>query len=312
MIPLPGANGKPVYMDYIAYDSHTRDVWVPAGNTGSVDIIDTATGDVKQISGFATAEMGQGDRKRVVGPSSVTIGDGFAYVGNRADSSVCAINDRTFEKGACHKLDAMPDGLAYVRSTKEVWVTSPRDNTLRILDAATLEEKAKLTYEGNPEGFAVDEKRGRFYTNLEDKDLTLAIDLKSHKTLHTWKPECGEDGPHGIRLDEKAGRLFIACSAKVEVMDIAHDGRLLSSVDTGDGVDDIDYSSETNMVYAGAPKAAHLVIAHVDAKGKLAVAGTIPTHQGARNAAVAKDGSVYLAHSALGGLSDIIVVEPVH
>ena len=47
-----------------------------------------------------------------------------------------------------------------------MWVTTPRDKSFVILDAATLKEKSKLTFEGNPEGFAVDAKRHRFYTNL--------------------------------------------------------------------------------------------------------------------------------------------------
>ena len=310
MVALPGASPTGIYMDYIAYDSHTGVVWVPAGNTGSVDAIDVKTGDVKQIGDFPTAEMGSGNRKRIVGPSSVTVAEDVAYIGDRADSSVCAINTRTFARGVCHKLDSMPDGLAWVQTTNEVWITTPRDKTIRILDATTLDEKAKLTFAGNPEGFAVDAKRGRFYTNLEDKDLTLAIDLQSHKTIATWKPECGEDGPHGLRVDENAGYLFVACSAKAEVMDAAHHGAVLSSVDTGDGVDDIDYAAATHLLYVGAPKAGQLTVAKVGAHGKLTVIAKVPTHEGARNGVVTKDGTVYLAHSALGSLSDIIVVTP--
>ena len=310
MVKLPGATATSIYMDYIGYDPHNGLIWVPAGNTGAVDVIDVKTGDVKQIADFPTAEMGNANRKRIVGPSSVTIAKDVAYIGDRADSSVCAINSRTLARGACHKLDSMPDGLAYVAQTSEVWVTTPRDKTIRILDATTLDEKGKLTFEGNPEGFAVDAKRGRFYTNMEDKDLTLAIDLKSHKTIATWKPACGEEGPHGLRIDESAGYLFVACSAKTEVLDAAHKGAVLSSVDTGDGVDDIDYSPATKLLYVGSPKAGQLTIARVDGQGKLSVVAKVPTHEGARNGVVTKDGSVYLAHSALGGLSNIIVVTP--
>src|SRR5262249_56839255 len=86
-------------------------------------------------------------------------------------------------RGHCHKLDSMPDGLAYVAGTKEVWVTTPRDKSIRVLDGRKLDEKAKLPFDGSPEGFAVDGPHGRFYTNLEDKDLTLAIDLASHRTV---------------------------------------------------------------------------------------------------------------------------------
>ena len=309
MQALPGASDAGIYMDYIAVDPSTGSVWVPAGNTGAVDVIETS-GKVRQISGFPTAEMGSGARKRVVGPSSVTIGKGTVYVGNRADSNVCAFDAKSLTKGRCHHLDSMPDGLAYVSATKEVWVTTPRDKSIHILDAATLDEKAKLTFEGNPEGFAVDTKRHRFYTNLEDKDRTLAIDLKTHKTVATWNPSCGEEGPHGLRVDEKTGHLFVACSARAEVLDAAKDGAVLSSIDTGDGVDDIDYSTATHLLYVGAAKAGQLTIARDDSGGKLSVVATVPTRTGARNPAATSDGTVYLAHSGLGNLSDLVVVSP--
>lgn len=306
-VSLPGSG--PISMDYIAFDPATRFVWVPAGNTGAVDVIDAADNSVKQITGFPTAEMGTGERKRVAGPSSVSIGEKSVYVGNRGDSNVCAFDPRTFAKGKCHHLDSMPDGVVYVAPTKEVWVTTPRDKSIRILDAATLDEKTKLTYEGNPEGFAVDARRGRFYTNLEDKDRTLAIDLKTRKTVATWNPSCGEDGPHGLRVDAAAGRLFVACSARVEDLDTGT-GKTLSSVDTGDGVDDIDYSPASHLLYVGAARAGRLTVARVDSEGKLSVAATATVPVGARNPAVADSGSVYLAHGGGSGLHDIVVADP--
>lgn len=306
-LPLPGGTPAGIAMDYIAFDAATSSVWVP-GNSGTVYVIDAATGKIRQVNGFPTKEVTVRDRKRLLGPSSVTFGGGKVYVGNRGDSSVCAVDPKTLERGRCEVLTSMPDGLAYVAATKEVWVTAPRDKTIRILDAATLKEKAKLTFEGNPEGFAVDAKRHRFYTNLEDKDRTLAIDLTSHKTIATWNPACGEDGPHGLRVDEKSGHLFVACSAKLEVLDAGGDGAVLSSIDTGNGVDDFDYAS--GMLYAGAARDAKLTIARVDAAGHLSLVATVPTAAGARNPAVAKNGDVYLAHGGGVASSDLVVVSP--
>jgi hypothetical protein len=59
-----------------------------------------------------------------------------------------------------------------VAPTNEVWVTVPGDNSVRILDSQTLSQKEKLTFEGRPEGYALDAKRGRLCMNYEDKDLT--------------------------------------------------------------------------------------------------------------------------------------------
>ena len=310
LLPLPSAAQGGITMDYIGFDPSTRFVWVPAGNTGAVDVVDTATGKVRQISGLPTKDVEIRGRKRTFGPSSVTIGKGVVYIGNRADFSICGFNARTLAKEKCGTIDSMPDGLAYVASTKEVWVTAPRDKSIRILDAETLYQKSKMTYEGNPEGFAVDGKRGRFYTNLEDKDRTLAIDLKSHRTLATWNPSCGEDGPHGLRLDDKKGFLFIACSARAEVMDVGHDGKVLSTIDTGDGVDDLDCAPATRLLYVGGAKSGDLTVARVDAAGKLTLVTKVPTHAGARNGVVASDGRVYLAHSSNAELNDLVVVSP--
>jgi len=310
MVPLGSTIAGGIYMDYLAYDPSTGFVWAPAGNTGAVDVVDTKSGKVTHIADFATKEVQVRDRKRVFGPTSATVGDGVVYVGNRADSKICAVNARSLAKMNCGQIDSMPDGLAYVSTTKEVWVTAPRDKTIRILDAKTLAEKEKLTFEGNPEGFAVDNKRGRFYTNLEDKDRSLAIDVKSRKTIATWNPACGSEGPHGLRVDEKSGFLFVACSTKAEVLDAAHDGKILSSVDTGDGVDDIDYSPHTHRLYVGAARAGQLTIANVASDGKLTVVAQVPTHAGARNGVVTRDGTVYLAHSMMADLNDLVVVSP--
>ena len=309
-LALPDHGQGNITMDYIAYDPKTGYVWVPAINIGSVDVVDTRNKSVREISGFATNEVEVRGRQRAQGPSGVSIGDGLVYIGDRADSSVCAIDERTLARRTCGHIDSTPDGVVYVAPTHEVWVTAPRDNSVRVLDSQTLSQKEKLTFEGRPEGYAVDAKRGVLYMNYEDKDLTAAIDLKSHKTLAKWQASCGEDGPHGLSIDQDTGHLFVACSTRAEVLDAGHNGEKLSSIDTGDGVDDLNYSPATRTLYVGAAKDARLTVAHADAAGKLSLVAVVPTHQGARNGVVTKDGTVYLAHSQPGQLAGLIVVSP--
>ena len=297
-------------MDYIAYDAKTGYVWVPAINVGSVDVVDTSNGSVREIAGFATNEVEVRGRKRTQGPSGVSIGDGLVYIGDRADSSVCALDEKTLARKNCGHIDSTPDGVVYVGPTKEVWVTAPRDNSVRILDSQTLNQKEKLTFEGRPEGYAVDAKRSVLYMNYEDKDLTTAIDLRTHKTVARWAASCGEDGPHGLSIDQETGYLFVACSTRAEVLDAGHNGAKLSSIDTGDGVDDLNYSPSTHTLFVGAAKDARLTVARVDGTGQVSVLAVVPTHEGARNGVVTKDGTVYLAHSQLGELAGLIVVSP--
>src|ERR1700688_5172957 len=94
-LPLPDNNAGDVSMDYIAYDPGTNSVWVPGGNTGAVDVVDAATGKVRQIPGFQTKEVDGRNGKRVFGPTAVSVGDGVVYIGNRGDSSVCSFDSHT-------------------------------------------------------------------------------------------------------------------------------------------------------------------------------------------------------------------------
>jgi DNA-binding beta-propeller fold protein YncE len=309
-VALPGAPPEGVMMDILACDRARHRVWVPAGNTGSVDVIDTKTEQVTRIEGFATKEVERKGTKRTVGPSSASVGDGVVYVGSRGDDSACAIDAVSLKRGPCVTLESMPDLVAWVASTKEVWVTAPRDKRIIILDAATplaLTVKTTLTLDGEPECFAVDNERGVFYTNLEDKDRTVALDLKTHQVTHTWESGCGEDGPKGLALDDADNFLVVACKDHVTVLDSGHEGQRLSTMATGDGVDAIDYLASAREVFVGAGKAGQLVVLRLDAKGVLTTVATVPTAAGARNAVATDDGSAWLSDSHEG---KVLVVAP--
>ncbi len=184
--------------------------------------------------------------KRAMGPSSVTIGDGVAYVGTRSTNEVCAIDEKSLKLGKCVKLATPPDFVTYVAPAKEVWVTTPKDQSLTVLDAtkpASLKSKLVIKASGSVEGAAVDADHGLYYTNLEDKNRTLAVDIQSHAIQTTWDPGCGEDGPRGIAVDPARSFLFVACSDGVRVLDAAHGGAKLGKLDAGAGVDDIVYDA---------------------------------------------------------------------
>jgi DNA-binding beta-propeller fold protein YncE len=308
-LPLPGAKGL-VTLDYFAYDPAHQRIWVPAGNLGTVDVIDARSDQITPISGFHTGEYDVRGRKRVLGPSSATIGEGVVYVGNRADSSICPINVASLKVADCLRiatpaegLAGAPDGVVYVGITKEVWVTRAApplgigapDRALTIFDAADpshLKPKGKIALSGSAEGYAVDSKRSRFYTNVEEDGRTVAIDLRSRQIISTWHSGCDE--PRGLALDQSRGFLFVACSARVIALDLNHDGRVLGSLETGDGLDNIGYSEAEHRLYAAASVAAKLTIASVDAHGKIEVVGTVPTAEGMRGVVATSPGHAYM------------------
>jgi DNA-binding beta-propeller fold protein YncE len=308
-IALPGATGS-VSLDYLAIDRAAGRVWIPAGETGSVDVLDAATGKLTRIEGFLTAERESHGVKRVLGPSSATIGEGFVYVGNRGSAEVCPVDAAQLTRGACLTLPFPPDGLQYVAATREVWATTPRDRSITVIDAGApgkLAIKARIALPGAPEGYAVDQARGVFYTNLEDGNETLVLDARERRVIATWQPRCGADGPRGLALDAAKGLLFVACTDHVQVLDAAHGGAALSQLPTGAGVDNIDYLEARGQLYVVSGKTATLTVAHLDEKGALTVLGTAPTAPGTRVVVAGSDGAAYVADGQQGR---VLVVTP--
>jgi DNA-binding beta-propeller fold protein YncE len=297
-MPLPGAKA-PVSLDYIAYEPAHARVWVPVGDTGSVDVLDVASGNFTRVDGFKTGQREYKGRKRTAGPSAVAIGDGFAYVGDRASSEVCAVDLATLKLGKCLKVAGGADGVAYVGAAKEVWVTTPGDQSIVVLDASkpdALKTKTTIKFDGDPEGFAFDPTRGLFFTNLEDKNKTVAVDVKTHKPKASWKLDCNDDGPRGVAADVGRGFVYVACTDRVLVLDGA--GAKLAAFETGPGVDNIDWLEPQRLLYAAAGKGAKLTIARIDDKGQATVVASGASSEGARNGVADASGNAYVADAA--------------
>ena len=320
-LPLPGSQGL-LMLDYFAYDHASQRLWVPAGNTGSVDIIDTVTDHVKRVEGFTVAQVEMRGKLRPVGPSSVAIGDGEVYIGSRADSKICVIDATTLERGDCITfappaagMAAAPDALIYIARTRELWVTSAApafgisasERAIKIFSASRADKltfSGKIPLPGSAEGYATDNLHGRFYTNLEETGQTAVIDVRKRTIVSRW-PSCAHAS--GIAVDSKRDLVFVACSDHVIVLDTAHQGRIAGSIATGAGVDNIDYSEDTGLLYVAAAEAAQLTIARIGVARRPTLVAQIPTAKGARSVVAGANGCAYLIDPLGGGM---LKVEP--
>ena len=313
-IRLPGSGGV-VALDYFAYDRATGKIWVPASNTGAVDVIDEKTDAVSQITGFPTGEIERRGRKITVGPTAASIGDGVVYIGNRGNATVCIIDARTLARGEClpiaqNNAAITPDGVVYVAATRELWMTrrtqsvdNATSKSLEVFDASDphhLKPKTRIPLERLAEGYAVDNQRGLFYTNIEDTGSTVAIDVRTHNIIAKWNS--GSSDLQGLALDNARRFLFVACGDHVVSLDAAHDGKILDSLQTGAGLDNIDYSPDAKILYAAASQAAMLSIAEVGDDGKFHLKATVPTVKGARGVIAARDETAYLIDPTNGAI----------
>jgi DNA-binding beta-propeller fold protein YncE len=295
---LPSAPGR-IGMDYLGYEPGTNQVWAPGANTGRVFVVDGTSEAVRTVEGFPTREL----NGRVLGPTSVTFGPGSAFIGNRADNSVCAVDLQTLKRGACVTLPDMPDGLAYVSTTKEVWATTPRSKSLVVLSTEKgLAIATRVQLDGEPEGYAVDSGAGRFYTNLEDKNEVLTIDVRARTVAGRWPTGCSADGPRGMALDGRAGVLVVACTDRLVSFVLGPKPQSRGVLLTGAGVDNIDLAPTSGTVFAAAGKAQLLTRGRLAPDGTLTLTGQAHTSQGVRVVVVTARGKAFAADGAQGAL----------
>ena len=108
----------------------------------------------------------------------------------------------------------------------------------------------------------------------------------------------------GVSLDNARRFLFVACGDHVVSLDAGHDGKIIDSIATGAGLDNIDYSADAKVLYAAAAQAATLTVGDVNDHGKFHLKTTVPTVKGARGVIAGKDETAYLIDPAGGRIRE--------
>ncbi|MEO7032651.1 MAG: hypothetical protein ABI548_02385 [Polyangiaceae bacterium] len=123
----------------------------------------------------------------------------------------------------------------------------------------------------------------------------ISNDLRTHAVKDVWNAGCSSDGPRGIAVDTARDLVMVACTDHVQVLDPKNKGAQLGKLDTGAGVDNLDYVESAKLLYVAAGKAARLTVARLDDDGQLTVTAAGDTATGARNAVADASGNAYVA-----------------
>ncbi len=229
-IALPGGEGG-IDLDDLRWSSRLGRVLLPAND--HLDLIDPATGKIDAIPGFGGAggEKGHGDE----GTSSCDEGAGFLFAIDHGQQQVHVIDPGSRAILSSAPLADGPDYVRFVPGARELWVTEPEAAQIEIFslppgDRPVPARVGMIAVPGGPESLVIDEPRGHAYCNLW-KDGTVVLDLKQRAVVATWPNGCS--GSRGLVLDAARGFLFVGCAeGRAVVLDIAHDGKLLSSATT--------------------------------------------------------------------------------
>jgi hypothetical protein len=307
-VALPdGAQG--IGFDDLRFDPALGLVLAPAGGTGNLDLVDPKTGAVTPIAGFSRA--GGGGNGHGHGVTSVDAGEGWLFATDRTARALLVIDPRAHKIVGRAQLAGGPDYVRYVAATRELWVTQPGEARIEVFALSAEKPPAPahaafIPIRGGPESLVIDGKRGRAYTHRWKRD-TLAVDVRARKIVATWTAGCG--APRGIALDEARGLLLVGCDGgEATVLDVDHDGKLLSTAKSGRGVDIIAYDAGRRHFYLPGEESATLAILAVSERGALTVLGTQPTVAGAHCATTDGAGNVYVCDPTRGRL--LVIRDP--
>ncbi len=254
--------------DYLSVDSASHRLYVT--HATKVVVIDTGT---DQVSGEIADTPGV--HGFVVAPE---LGRGFSSNGRENKASI--VDLKTLQTVAKVATGENPDAILYEAGRNEVYTFDGRGQSVTVFEAATGKVVATIPVGGKPEFAQADSAAGRVYFNLEDKNEVLVIDTKTHAIVSHWPIAPGEEAT-GLAIDLAHHRLILGCSnGKMLIMD-STDGRVVASIEAGQGIDATAFDPGTQLVFASAGEG-KVTIAHEDSPEKFTVVQTLATERSAR------------------------------
>lgn len=280
-IPIGGGSG----WDYLSVDSANRRLYVT--HRTKVVVIDI---DSDKIVGEITDTPGV--HGFVVAPD---LGRGFSS--NGQENKVSVVDLKTLKTLQKVSTGANPDAILFEPKSAEVWTFNGRGKSATVIDAKTGKVLVDaIPLEGKPETGVADAEAGRVYVNLEDKNEIAVIDMKERKVVERW-PIAPGTGASGLAIDRELHRLIIGCgNSKMVLMDSTN-GKVVASVDCGQGVDAAAFDPGTHLGFVSAGGSGTVTVAKVEAD-KLNVVQTLSTERGARTMTVdEKTHRIYLSNA---------------
>jgi len=260
------------FWDYLNVDSDTHRLFIARGTR--VMVVDTASGKL----------LGEVPDAQGVHGVALVRNLGLGFTSNGREDTVSEFDLKSLAVQKKIKVGNGPDAILYDPFSKRVFTFNGRGQDTTALDPSKGEVAGTLALGGKPEFPATDEK-GTVFVNIEDKSELVAFDPVKLSVKSRWKL-AGCEEPTGLSFDAKTRRLFVGCGGnkKMVVVD-ADTGKILATLDIGEGCDATAFDPERNLAFASAGDGTITVVSE-DAPDKFRVVETVATQKGARTMTV--------------------------
>lgn len=216
-------------------------------STGRVFVAHTAAGTVEVLDGERGEHVATIPEFPEASGLLCVQRDGVVFAAARANGRVLLIDSRSLDVTRVLEAGSKPNGLAWDARQKHLLVADVEDNRARIIDPKHGRLLAAVDFPGRPRWCVFDDPRNRFLVNIREPACVVAVDAERLALAH--QIPIASAGPHGLDLDTKRNKAFVACDGgEVVALDLLED-EMIGSVPIAGVPDAIWFNAERQRLY---------------------------------------------------------------
>jgi DNA-binding beta-propeller fold protein YncE len=205
-------------------------------------------------------------------------GHGFATSGN--DQSVVMFDLKTFKTLGRIPAAEDADAILFDSASNRVFTLNGDAHSSTVIDPRAGKLITNLPLGGKPE-YGASAGDGKVYANLTDTSEVVEIDAKTATVARRWSTApCKQ--PVSMAIDTAHHRLFSGCRSGVMAVSDYQEGKVISTLPIGKGVDGAGYDADSGNAFASNADGT-LTVIHQDTADQYHVAETVQTQLGSRN-----------------------------
>ena len=248
--------------------------------TGRVFVAHTATGTVEIVDGQRGGHRGTIPGCLEASGVLCAQEEGLVFAAARGSGKILVIDAAPAEVIGETAVGPKPNGLAWAPGRKRLLVADVQDFGARLVDPFAGSVVAGTALPGRPRWCVYDPDRDRFLVNIREPAGVAVLDAGTLAVRAQWP--VGSAGPHGLDLDSRNGRAFVACDGgQVVALDL-ETGREIAAVAIPGEPDAIWYNADRSRLYVAIGRPG--VVAVVDTQ-EMAIAQEVATEAGAHTTA---------------------------
>jgi DNA-binding beta-propeller fold protein YncE len=254
--------------DYVVPDAPNHRLFI--GRSNRVMVVDMNDGhliaEITGINGAHGTALAAGTRH------------GFATSGE--DSSVVMFDTKTYKTLARIPAADDADAIIYDPASKRIFTFNGDANSSTVIDPRKGSLITNIPLGGKPE-YGQSARNGMIYVNLTDSGQIAEIDAKNLRVTRRWSTAPCKN-PVAMAIDTRHQRLFSGCRSGVMAISDYKNGRVVTTLPIGRGVDGAGYDPVTRDAYASNVDGT-LTVIHQDTPDTYHVVENVETAQGGRN-----------------------------